>query len=218
MNAVVVAVAGLLGVLAGVVIARLAGRFPWGADDAGRGPGAPMPVLALATGGLFALTAWRIGPVWELPAFLVLAAVAVLLTIIDVQHRLLPNRVLGPAFGTAAILLTGAAALSGDWSALLRAGVAALVLFAVYLFLALIAPSGLGMGDVKLAGLIGLYLGWIGWDAVVLGAAAGFVLQAVAGLVLLAGRRIGLRSELPFGPAMLLGAAIAIAAGDQFLR
>jgi leader peptidase (prepilin peptidase)/N-methyltransferase len=81
----------------------------------------------------------------------------------------------------------------------------------VYLVLALIAPSGLGMGDVKLAGLLGLYLGWLGWGAVVLGAMAGFVVQAVVALLLLATRRIGLRGELPFGPAMLAGAALVIA-------
>jgi leader peptidase (prepilin peptidase)/N-methyltransferase len=67
------------------------------------------------------------------------------------------------------------------------------------------------MGDVKLAGLLGLFLGWLGWDALVLGAAAGFVVQAAVALVLLAARRIGLRGELPFGPAMLAGAAAAIA-------
>ncbi len=66
------------------------------------------------------------------------------------------------------------------------------------------------MGDVKLAALLGLYLGWLGWDAVVIGAAGGFVVQAVVALCLLATRRIGLRGELPFGPAMLLGAVLAI--------
>jgi leader peptidase (prepilin peptidase)/N-methyltransferase len=234
--AAVAAVAGVLGVGVGTAVNRAAARFPWPPARAAapvtpgvslpelddRGAGRPWavrpPVVELGTGVLFALTAWRFGVVWELPAFLVLAAASVLLAIIDVQHRLLPNRVLVPAFVAGAILLTGAAALSGDWAALLRAGVAALVLFAVYLVLALIAPSGLGMGDVKLAGLLGLYLGWIGWGEVIVGAAAGFVVQAFAGLVLLAGRRIGLRSELPFGPAMLLGAAFAIAAGDLYLR
>ena len=63
------------------------------------------------------------------------------------------------------------------------------------------------MGDAKLAALLGLYLGWLGWRVLVLGVAAGFVVQAVLALVLLATRRIGLRGELPFGPAMLLGAA-----------
>jgi leader peptidase (prepilin peptidase)/N-methyltransferase len=172
----------------------------------------------VGTGAVFALTAWRLGPVWELPAFLVLAATAVLLAVVDLQHRLLPNRVLLPAFGAGAILLTGAAVLEEEWSALLRAGLGAVVLFAVFLVLALISPRSLGMGDVKLAGLLGLYLGWLGWGAVVVGAAAGFVVQALVAMLLLAGRRIGLRSELPFGPAMLLGAAFAIAAGDLLQR
>ena len=234
--AAVAAVAGVLGVGVGMAVNRAAARFPWPPARAAapvtpgvslpelddRGAGRPWavrpPVVELGTGVLFALTAWRFGVVWELPAFLVLAAAGVLLTVIDLQHRLLPNRVLVPAFCAGALLLTGAAALTGDWPALLRAGIAAVVLFAVYLFLALISPRSLGMGDVKLAGLLGLFLGWIGWGAVVVGAAAGFVVQALVGLVLLAGRRIGLRSELPFGPAMLLGAAFAIAAGDLFLR
>jgi leader peptidase (prepilin peptidase) / N-methyltransferase len=217
-TALVVGIAGLLGVLAGVVIARLAGRFPWGtADDAARRP--PPPVLvALGTGALFALTAWQFGLGWDLPAFLFMAAAAVLLTVIDVQHRLLPNRVVLPSLGIGALLLTVVAAFTGDWPSLLRAGVGAAVLFAVFLLLALISPNSLGMGDVKLAALLGLYLGWLGWGFVVVGAAAGFVVQAVGALGLLAARRIGLRAELPFGPAMLLGAALAIAWGDLLLR
>jgi leader peptidase (prepilin peptidase)/N-methyltransferase len=217
-TAVVVAVAAITGLVAGLGISRLAARFPWGTTDGtARAPAVPGPVLALVTAVLFALTAWRFGVAWELPAFLVLAGTAVLLTVIDLQHRLLPNRVLVPAFAAGAVLLTGAAAATGDWAALLRAGLGAVVLFAVFLVLALISPRSLGMGDVKLAGLIGLFLGWLGWTTLVVGALTGFVVQALVGLVLLAGRRIGLRSELPFGPAMLLGAAIAIGAGDLLL-
>lgn len=217
-TAVVVAVAGLLGLAVGVVLARLAARFPWGKPDGAVGPAAAhTALLALASASLFALTAWRFGLTGELPAFLVLAAAGVLLTVLDLQHRLLPNRVLGTAFAAGAVLLTGAAALTGAWSDLLRAGTAAVALFAVYLVLALISPRSLGMGDVKLAGLIGLHLGWLGWPAVVLGAAAGFVVQALVALVLLAARRIGLRGELPFGPAMLLGAALVIARPGLFL-
>ena len=121
-----------------------------------------------------------------------------------------------PSIGVGAVLLLAAALPGQDWTPLLRAGLGAAVLFLVFLFLALISPQGLGMGDVKLAGLLGLYLGWIGWDALALGAAAGFVVQAVLALGLLAGRRIGLRGELPFGPAMLAGAALAIGWGGAF--
>jgi leader peptidase (prepilin peptidase)/N-methyltransferase len=237
-----VAVVTIVGVLVGGLIGRAAARFPWGAPQRSwrrradtrvpvgvsspqlhdravdRQVGTSLPALALGTGALFALTAWRFGFVWELPAFLVLAGAGVLLTVIDLRHRLIPNRALAPAVMAGAVLLTVAAAFTGQWPALLRAGTAAAVLFAVYLVLALISPRSLGMGDVKLAAFIGMYLGWLGWAAVVVGAAAGFVVQALVALVLLAGRRIGLRSELPFGPAMLLGAALAIAGGDLLLR
>ena len=177
----------------------------------------PAAVAALLTAVLFALVVLRFGPVWELPAFLVLAAVAVLLTLIDLRRHLLPDRVVLPAIVAGAVLLAVAAAVEGNVAAFVRAGGAAVVLFLAFLVLALIAPSGLGMGDVKLAALVGLHLGWLGWNVVVLGAAAGFVVQAVLAVVLLATRRIGLKGELPFGPAMLLGAALAIGWGSAVL-
>jgi leader peptidase (prepilin peptidase)/N-methyltransferase len=204
-------VAGALGLVVGPVINRAAGRFPWTADGSRRGRLAfRPPVVEVATALLFAVTAFVFGLSWELPAFLFLAAAGVLLAVIDLQHHLLPNRVVVPSIGIGAGLLLVAALPEADWGALLRAGLGAVVLFAVYLVLALISPRGLGMGDVKLAGLLGLYLGWIGWNAVLAGAFAGFVIQALLALVLLAARRIGLRGELPFGPAMLLGAGAAI--------
>jgi leader peptidase (prepilin peptidase)/N-methyltransferase len=202
-------VLGIAGLAAGAGITRLAGGFPWAERRLGA-PAVRPPVLEVGTALLFTLVALCLGLAWDLTAFLVLAAVGVLLAVIDLRHRLLPNRVLLPAFAAGAVLLTGAAAATGDWSRLLRAGLGAVVLLAVFLVLALVAPSGLGMGDVKLAGLLGLHLGWLGWTALVLGGAAGFVVQALLALVLLAIRRIGLRSELPFGPAMLLGALFAL--------
>ena len=95
---------------------------------------------------------------------------------------------------------------------------AAAVLFVVFFVLVLVSPRSIGMGDAKLAALLGLYLGWLGWEIVLLGIAAGFVVQAVFALLLLATRRIGLKGELPFGPAMLLGAALAIGWSDLLLR
>jgi leader peptidase (prepilin peptidase)/N-methyltransferase len=177
----------------------------------------PPWATAAGTAVVSALVAVRFGLVWELPAFLALAGVAVFLALIDLRHHLLPDRVVLPAIAAGAVLLALAGAVEGNVSAVVRAGVAAVVLFAVFLVLALIAPSGLGMGDVKLAALLGLYLGWLGWNVVVLGAAAGFVVQAALAVVLLAARRIGLKGELPFGPAMLLGAALAIGWGAAVL-
>lgn len=203
------AVLGVLGLAVGAGANRLAGGFPWAERRLGA-PAVRPPLIEVAGGLLFAVVTLCLGFAWELPAFLLLTGVGILLAIVDLRHRLLPNRVLLPAFAGAALLLAAAAAAEGHWPALLRAGLGAVILFAVFLVLALIAPGGLGMGDVKLAALLGLYLGWLGWPAVALGAAAGFVVQAAVALVLLGTRRIGLRGELPFGPAMILGALLSL--------
>ena len=206
----------LPGAAAGVLANRAAGRFPWPPDAGARellGPGPVAvrpPLVEVLTALLCSLTVLRSGLSWELPAFLLLAVVGVLLAVVDLRHRLLPNRVVLPALPAGTALLLLPAVVDGAWDALLRAVLGAAALFAVYLALALVSPGGLGMGDVKLAALLGLYLGWLGWAAVVLGALAGFVVQAAVALALLATRRIGLRGELPFGPAMLAGAALVI--------
>lgn len=205
----VVLVAGLLGLLAGIVVNRAAGRYPW-AEPATRTRAVRPPVVEVGTALLCVLTALRFGPVAELPAYLVLAGAAALLTVIDLQHHKLPNRVILPAVLTGAALLAAAALAEHAWASLLRAALGAVALFVVFLVLALISPRSLGLGDVKLAALLGLYLGWLGWKTLILGAVGGFAVQAIVALVLLAARRVTLRAELPFGPAMLLGAALAI--------
>lgn len=216
-------VAVVAGALTGVLVNRVAGCFPWPPGAGARGllgpgPLAVRPPLVEALTALsVALTVLRFGPSWELPAFLLLAVVGVLLAVVDLQHRLLPNRVVLPSLAAGTALLLLPALADGAWEALLRAVLGAGALFAVYLALALVSPGGLGMGDVKLAAVLGLYLGWLGWTAVVVGALAGFVVQALVALVLLATRRIGLRGELPFGPAMLAGAALVIGGTSPLL-
>lgn len=210
MTAVVVAVSAVLGAGVGAAANRAAGTFPWGVAGERSGRAVRFPVLELVTAVLFALTALRFGPAWELPAYLLAAGAGVLLTVIDLRHKLLPNRVVLPAIGGSAALLLLAAAIDGAWDQLLRALLAAALLFLLYLAMALISPRSLGMGDVKLVALLGLLLGWVGWAAVLLGAYAGFVVQALAVLALLVVRRVGRKTQLPLGPAMLLGAAAVI--------
>jgi leader peptidase (prepilin peptidase)/N-methyltransferase len=209
--------AALLGLGVGFLVNRLAARYPRDVEHEATGPAVRPPVVELGTALLFALTALGFGVSWELPAFLFLAGAAVLLTIVDVQHKLLPNRVLLPSIGIGAALLALAALGAGDWAALLRGLLAAVVLYVVFVVLVLISPRSIGMGDAKLAALLGLYLGWLGWEIVLLGIAAGFVVQAVLAVLLLATRRIGLKGELPFGPAMLIGAALVIGWSDALL-
>lgn len=217
MTAVLAVVAAVVGLGAGALVDRAAGAFPWEHGLLGA-PAVRPPVVEVATAALFALAALRFGPTWQLPAFLVVAGIAVLLAVIDLQHRLLPNRVVLPALGIGAALLAVPAAVGADWPALGRAVAAAAVLFAVFLLLALLSPSGLGMGDVKLAAVLGLYLGWLGWGAVVVGAVAGFLIQALVAIVLLAARRIGRKGALPFGPALLAGAVVAVGWAEPIVR
>ncbi|SDE92725.1 leader peptidase (prepilin peptidase) / N-methyltransferase [Blastococcus fimeti] len=214
-------VLGVVGIAVGTAVNRSAARYPWPSLPSlhgllGPGPRAVRPpVLEIVAAVLFAAVGLRFGWSPDLPAWVWFVAVGLLLAVIDLREKLLPNRILLPATVVAAGLLTLAAALDDTWPDLLRALLAGAVAFAVLLVMALLAPTGLGMGDVKLAALLGLVLGWFGWSAVVLGFLLGFVLQAVVGLALLAVRRAGRRTELPFGPALLTGtlAAVLLAGG-----
>ena len=147
-----------------------------------------------------------------LPAYVVLAAGSAVLVVVDVEHHRLPNRLLYPAAAAAVALLAVAAAARDDWAAYLRAVEAAGVVYVVFLALALISPRSLGRGDVRLAALLAAYLGFRSWPLVYLGLFAGFVLAAVAATVLLISRRATRTTALPFGPALILGTLLVLAA------
>ena len=150
-----------------------------------------------------------------LAAFLYLAALSVVLTMIDLDTHTLPNRIVLPAYPVAAVLLTAAALVAAEPSRLLTSLICAVSLFGLYLALALISPGGMGLGDVKLAGVLGLYLGYLGWAPLVVGAFGAFLLGGLFGLLLLLTRKAKRRSSIPFGPWMLLAAWIGVFFGDQ---
>ncbi|MGY1779229.1 prepilin peptidase [Geodermatophilus sp. SYSU D01036] len=175
------------------------------------------PLVELLTGVLFVLVTWRLAELDEpaaLPAWLVFTALGVALAFIDLDTRRLPNALVLPAYPVLGVLLTGAAAVSGDWEALLRAGLGAGALFGAFLLMALAYPGGMGMGDVKLAGVLGLVLGWFSWAAVVVGAFAGFFLGAVVGVVVMAAGPHGRKTAVPFGPFMIAGALLGLWIAD----
>lgn len=176
------------------------------------------PLLAVATAALFVLVSLSFGLTWQLPAYLFLAVVAVVLTVIDLRHSLLPNAVVLPALGAGFLLLALAAAVESSWDALMRGVLGALTLFVLYLVLALVSPAGLGMGDVKLAAVLGLFLGYQGWGSLFVGALLASVVGALVGLLVLVTRRGGLRSDVPFGPSMLAGALVAVVWGEHLAR
>lgn len=200
------AAAAVVGAAAGYGVFPLAGR-----DERTVLPGRWRVALAAVTALLCAVLAWRFGPVPELPALLALAVFGVLLAAIDLRSKLLPNALVLPFFATASGLLGLAAAFRGDWSAMGGALIGGACLFTLYLVLALISPSGLGMGDVKLAGVLGLYAGYVGPAVWMITALGGFVLGAAMGLVLLVFTASSRKTAFPFGPAMLAASIAALA-------
>jgi leader peptidase (prepilin peptidase)/N-methyltransferase len=175
------------------------------------------PLVELATGALFALMVVRFGLAWDLPAYLYLAAIAVALALIDIDVHRLPNAIVLPSYPVVTALLLLPALVDGRWDDCLRAALGGVILFVFYFLLAFIYPAGMGFGDVKLAGVLGAYLGWLGWGALGVGAFLGFLLGGVLGALLMALGRAGRKSKIPFGPFMLLGALIAVFVGDALV-
>ena len=171
------------------------------------------PLVELLTAVLFVLVTWRalqLGQLALLPALLFFTGLGVALSAIDLDVRRLPNALVLPAYPVLGVLLAGAAAVQDDWTALVRALLGAAALFGFFFLLAFVYPSGMGFGDVKLAGVIGLLLGYLSWGAVLAGAFAGFFLGAVVGVAVLAVGAGGRKTALPFGPFMVLGALAAL--------
>lgn len=189
--------------------------------DCGESISVRYPLVEVGTAVVLATLAVRIGWQAELPAYLYLGAIGVALTMIDLDVKRLPNVIVLPSYGVALVLLGIAAVAGSELGALGRAVIGLAALYAFYFLLALIYPAGMGFGDVKLAGVLGLYLGYLGWAEVVTGAFLGFLFGGLVGLGLLAVRRAGRKSQIPFGPFMLAGALVAVlwggALGDLYL-
>lgn len=173
------------------------------------------PLVEAGTAVLFGVTGWHFGLSWELPAYLYFVAIGVALTMIDIDVHRLPNAIVLPSYGVVAALLVLASFGDDDWAALLRAGIGGAALYGLYFLLRLAYPRGMGFGDVKLAGVLGLLLGWLGWGELAVGAFLGFLLGGVVGALLMAANRASRKSKLPFGPFMIIGAYVAVLVGAQ---
>lgn len=177
--------------------------------------GVRYPLVEAITGVLFGVLAWQLGFSWVLPAMLYLTAVCVALVFIDLDTQRLPNALTLPSYPILAGLLLLPAVVEGSWSDLLRAVLGGLALFLLYFVLALVNPAGMGMGDVKLSGVLGMGLAWFGWGVLAVGAMLAFLLGALVGVALLVTGRAGRRTKIPFGPFMVAGALLSILIGQQ---
>jgi len=168
-------------------------------------------LAALATGAAFGLLGARIGTTWTLPAALALAAAGVALSIVDLREQRLPNRMLLVAAPAVAVLLVVGVLWRGEPVRFLWLLAGAGAMFALYLVIALAAPSAMGMGDVKFAALLGAPLGAVGLTAWLGGLLGAFLVGGVVAVVALVAGRVGWRGSIPFGPSMAAGALLGLA-------
>ena len=181
--------------------------------DCGTRISARYPLVELGTGVAFAVVALRLAQLHLLsaaPAFAWFTGAGIALALIDLDCRRLPNAIVLPSYPVLAVALAGSAWWQHDWWSLARAGIGCAALLAFFGSLVLIYPAGMGLGDVKLAGVIGLVLGYLSWAALVTGAFLGFLLGAVVGVAVIATGRGSRKSAVPFGPFMIAGALLAL--------
>lgn len=143
-------------------------------------------------------------------ALVYLGVISIALVVIDVRAHRLPNAIVLPAYPVALALFGLAALVSGEWVGILRALAVGAVLFAVYAALRALPGGAVGGGDVKLAGVLGVYLGWFGLDTVLVAVLATFLSGGIVAGVLLITRRVERGSRIAFGPFMIGGAWFGI--------
>ena len=214
---VLLQVAGTIGgVACGVIAVWLARAIPPKMELDER----PRPMwwwaLAVVGGGVYGwLTANAVDSSALLPAYLAFIAATLGLSLIDLDHQLLPNRVLFPSTGIFAALLLVGGLVDAGMGDLLRAALAGVTYFAFLLVVAIVARGGFGMGDVKLAFLLGLAMGFRSWGSLVVGIILAILLGGVAsGLLLLFGRK-GRKAKFAYGPYLVLGSWVAVVWGQR---
>ncbi|PSK66754.1 hypothetical protein B0E53_01239 [Micromonospora sp. MH33] len=212
MSAGLVTGVALLGALAGRAAVPLAGVVTRSPPPAVRSPGPDDRLGAAVLAGtlVFGGLAVARGGDPALPAFLAVATVGLALALADLACLRLPDRLVAAAAGAAALGLVPVALVSGTPERLLTAVAGAAVSFAGYVLLALLPHSRLGFGDVKLAAALGLPLGWLGWPTLGVGLLLPHLLNGVIVLALLAAGRVRRDTPVPFGPAILTGAWLAV--------
>ncbi len=176
------------------------------------------PIVELLTAGLFAGTAAHFGFAWSLPAYVVLAAGLLTLASIDLAENILPKRIVYFVTVIVGVLLVLASAETGDWHRLVIGVCSAAAWFGLFFAINAVGPRWLGFGDVRLVGVLGLSLGWLGVGYVLLGLYFAALIGAAVGIGLIVAKRGGLATPVPFGPFLALGAEIAIFAGSSLLR
>lgn len=172
---------------------------------------------AIALGAFYGWQVASTVPAGVLLAFLVFGAATLGLALIDLDHQLIPNRVLFPALAVAAPLLAIGSIVEGSGSDFLRGLAGGFVYFVFLLVVGLVARGGFGMGDVKLALLLGLFLGFLGWGELGVGAILAILLGGVASIMVLVFTKKGRDSKFAYGPYLVAGAWVAVLWGELIM-
>jgi leader peptidase (prepilin peptidase) / N-methyltransferase len=189
--------------------------------DCAQSISARYPLVELTCGLLFVAVTLRVHHLNQLPAlpaYLYFVAMGIALAMIDIDCHRLPNSIVLPSYPVIALMLTIAAVLQDESAAVFRVLIGGLALFGFYALLMIIHPRGMGYGDVKLAGLIGALLAFQSYSTLLVGAFLAFLLGALAGVIVIASRRGGAKTAIPFGPFMIGGALIALFIASPIAR
>lgn len=175
------------------------------------------PIVEGLTAVAFAATAWYVGAQWVLVSLLWFVGVTIALTLTDLDHQRIPNRILYPSTIVALVLLAGGAAADGHFPSFVRGVEGGAAYFALLFIVALAARGGFGMGDVKLAFLLGLFLAYASWGTLIVGVFLAFVVGGLVALLLLVTKVRGRKDPIAFGPALIAGAWLAIPLAEHLL-
>lgn len=206
-----IAGAAVAAALIGPLMPRLSG---WALGQPGVPPAGAVErrLGSAALAVVSAVLVWRIGLDPALPAYLVFGLAAVVLAVVDLRYRRLPDRLVAAAAAAGVVLLTGASVVTGAWERLAVAVGAALVVYVVHLLAHLASAGALGGGDVTFAAVVALHTGWLGVHAALAGVLLGYLIALLAGSVIVLLRLMGPAAvAIPFGPAIAAGGLVAVA-------
>jgi leader peptidase (prepilin peptidase) / N-methyltransferase len=222
--------AALVGAVGGVLVPRVIAALPEPDPEAPAADAARKPLYvdiaaspglarwsAVAAAAACGAAAFAVRWSMALPIWIYLGVVGVALAYVDWRTRLLPTRLIAPSYAVVAVLAVLASATTGDWAALLRAALGWALAGGLYFVLWFVYPRGMGYGDVRLSGVLGIALGWLGWAELVVGIYAGFLLGAIVGGGLALAKVVD-RRRYAFGPFMLAGALVGVLWGETAAR
>jgi leader peptidase (prepilin peptidase) / N-methyltransferase len=171
-------------------------------------------VLGVVTAAVLGGLAARFGDDVVLAAYAILGVALVLMSAVDLEYQIIPNRIVYPTLAVMVPLFVVASAVDDRWGSLARAAIGGALAFGAFLAIHLAVPRGMGFGDVRLAGVLGFATGWLGLGHTFVGFFAAFVLGAVIGVAAMAVSGAGRKTRIPFGPFLAAGAVLTVLWGS----